>query len=205
MKGDLVEAGTYRVRGLVRKPLDLRYEFTIYNAAQVPWATPDKSSEWLTNHTPPSAIAYLPPDKAPARDVAAPHGQILVGSEIAEGGSGLAWIDAENGRKLNGQMWVGGVWTGAAQLAVDSGDNPVEGVYAYSGSAFRGSKYNGNIPELRLQELLMPDQKRANAGTWVKGVWDPNATESGRSDERMGSGEDRPLLNPNFPLAQVAA
>lgn len=202
VQGKMVEAGTYRVRGLVRKPIDLRYEFTIYNAAQVPWKTADSSSEWLTNHTPPAAIAYLPPDKAPPRDVAAPSGQLLVGSKVAEGGSGLAWLDAENGRKLNGQMWVGGVWTGASQLAVDEGDNPVPGVYAYTGSAWAGDKYNGNKPEVRLHELLTPDQKRANSGAFVKGVWDPNAVSAGRSDARMGSGEDRPLLNPNFTLAK---
>ncbi|RYF46241.1 MAG: hypothetical protein EOO38_14495, partial [Cytophagaceae bacterium] len=39
VQGKLVTAGTYKVRGLVHKPLDLRYEFTLYNAGQVPWAT----------------------------------------------------------------------------------------------------------------------------------------------------------------------
>ena len=205
VQGKLIEAGTYRVRGLVRQPLDLRYEFTIYNAGQVPWKTASPSSEWLTNHTPPSAIAYLPPDRAPARGVAAPGGQMLVGSQVAEGGSGLAWIDAQNGRKLNGQMWVGGVWTGASQLAVDEGENPVAGVYAYTGSAWAGDGYNGNKPEVRLHELLTPDQKRANSGAWVNGVWDASAPGAGRSDARMGSGEDRPLLSPNFALAKPPA
>ena len=199
VQGQLVAAGTYRVRGLVHDALDARYEFTLYNAAQIPWATADKSSEWLTNHTPPSAVAYLPARQAPARATAAPAGQILVGSQIAEGGSGLAWIDAQNGRKLNGQMWVGGVWTGASQLAVDGGDNPVKGVYAYTGSTWAQEK---GPSEVRLHELLTPDQKRANSGAWVGGQWDPNAQAQGSGDARMGSGEDRPLLNPNFALAK---
>lgn len=199
VQGHLVGAGTYRVRGLVHQPLDLRYEFTLYNAAQVPWATADKSSEWLTNHTPPSALAYLPADKAPARAVPAPAGQILVGSQIAEGGSGLAWIDAVTGRKLNGQMWVGGVWTGASQLAVDAGEHPVPGVYAYTGSTWAEEK---GPSEVRLHELLTPDQKRANSGAWVKGQWDATAQAQGNGDARMGSGEDRPLLNPNFQLSK---
>ena len=198
VQGKLVAPGTYRVRGLVRDPLDLRYELTLYNAAQVPWATSDKSSEWLTNHTPPSAVLFLPPGKAPERAGApAASAQVLVGSKVAEGGSGLAWIDAASGRKLNGQMWVGGVWTGAARLARDVGDNPVPGVYAYTGSSWAGDDYNGKKAELRLHELLTPDQKRARAGGWKDGVWDPNATEGG-NDARMGSGEDRRLLSPNF-------
>ncbi len=202
VQGKLVQPGAYRVRGLVHDPLDLRYEFTLYNAAQVPWATGDKSSEWLTNHTPPSAILYLPPGQAPERAVApSPAGQLLVGSKVAEGGSGLAWIDAVSGRKLNGQMWVGGVWTGASHLARDVGDNPVPGVYAYTGSATAGDDYNGKKSELRLHELLTPDQKRDRAGGWGKdGVWDPNASEGG-NDTRMGSGEDRRLLSPNFGFA----
>lgn len=202
VQGKLVKAGAYRVRGLWHRPLDLRYEFTIYNAGQVPWATSDKSSEWLTNHTPPSAIAYLPADRAPARAVAAPNGQLLVGSQIAEGGSGLAWIDAVSGRKLHGQMWVGGVWTGASQIAVDEGANPVAGVYAYTGSSWAGDGYNGNKSELRLHELLRPDQQRANSGAWVAGVWDASAQGKGGSDARMGTGEDRPLLEPNFQFAK---
>ena len=198
VQGKLVAPGQYRVRGLVRKPLDLRYEFTIYNAGQVPWATSDKSSEWLTNHTPPASVLFLPPGQAPERDAApSPQGQVLVGSKIAEGGSGLAWIDAQSGRKLNGQMWVGGVWTGAALLARDVGENPVPGVYAYTGSSWAGDDYNNKKSELRLHELLAPDQKRARAGGWKDGVWDPAATEGG-NDTRMGSGEDRRLLSPNF-------
>ncbi len=203
VQGKLVMAGTYKVRGLVHKPLDLRYEFTLYNAAQVPWATSDKSSEWLTNHTPSASILFMPPGKAPERGgVPSPSGQLLVGSKVAEGGSGLAWIDAVSGHKLNGQMWVGGVWTGASHLARDVGDNPVAGVYAYTGASWPGDDYNGKKSELRLHELLDPDQKRERPGAWGKdGVWDPSATEGG-NDTRMGSGEDRRLLSPNFLFPQ---
>ena len=204
VQGKLVSAGDYRVRGLVHKPLDLRYEFTIYNAGQVPWATGDRASQWLTNHTPPAAVLFLPPGLAPARAASeAKYGQLLVGSRISEGGSGLAWIDTD-GRKLNGQEWVGGVWTGATELARDTGDNPVEGVYAYTGSSWPGDGYNGNKPELRLHELVTPDQKRENSGAWVNGVWNSDAKAGGASDARMGTGEDRPLLATNFTIPRMS-
>ncbi len=200
VQGKLVSAGAYQVRGLVHDPLDLRYEFTLYNAGQIPWATGNPASQWLTNHTPPSAILFLPPGLAPARAASpAKFGQLLVGSKVSEGGSGLAWIDTD-GHKLNGQEWVGGVWTGASHLARDIGSNPVAGVYAYTGTAWAGDGYNGNKPELRLHELVVPEQKRERSGAWVNGVWDPNG-KAGGNDTRMGSGEDRPLLQPNFTFS----
>ena len=36
-----VPPGAYRVRGLYRKPLDLRYEFSIYNPGSPAWSTAD--------------------------------------------------------------------------------------------------------------------------------------------------------------------
>src|SRR5204863_9630578 len=83
------------------------------------------------------------------------------------------------GNKVHGQLWIGGVWTGATQLTRDEGSNAVAGVYAYSGSAWEG--------ELRLYELL-----------------DEKSRERGPSDSRFGTGEDRPVLKPvwKFPEGQ---
>ncbi|RZM21742.1 MAG: hypothetical protein EOO88_31710, partial [Pedobacter sp.] len=67
--------------------------------------------------------------------------------------------------------WVGGAWTGVTELARDAGSKPVAGVYAYAAVAWEN--------ELRLTELL---PKSLGAG----------------SDERMGTGEDRPLLTPTW-------
>ena len=185
--GKLVTPGTYHVRGLFRKGIDLRYEFTVYNPGLPPWKTADTSSQWLTNHTPPSAICFIPAGQAPARggskETSPP--QILVGSAVAEGGSGLAWLDL-SGKKLHGQMWVGGVWTGVSQLARDSGPNAVAGIYAYTASAAQGGGYDGAKAELRLAELLGPGM----AG-------------SAPRDARMGTGDDRPLLSPSAPYTGV--
>jgi hypothetical protein len=181
--GKLVPAGLYHVRGLVRPQVNLRYVLTAYYPGNPPWLTKDRSSGWLANHTPPSAVLFVPPDAAPQRQGhPAPRGQILVGSFVSEGGSGLAWLDTD-GRKLHGQEWVGGIWTGATQLCRDEGDHPIAGVYAYTGSAWRGDKYNGFQPELRLHMLVSGEGKLKT----------PN-------DVRLGTGEDPPVLQPTYKL-----
>ena len=180
--GKLVAPGTYRVRGLFRKAVDLVYEFTVYNPGNPPWRTKDASSEWLTNHTPPSAVCFIPAGQAPPRGESKEPSppQVLIGSFVAEGGSGLAWVDLE-GRKLHGQMWIGGIWTAATALARDAGDHPLPGVYAYTAAAWEGDGYNKNVPELRLHMLVAGDRKLKAPG-----------------DKRLGSGEDPPVLKPNF-------
>jgi hypothetical protein len=177
--GKLVSPGTYTVRGLYRQRIDLKYEFAIYNPGQPPWMTSDTSSEWLTNHTPPSAVCFIPAGRVPVhgqRDAGAPA-QVLIGSYVAEGGSGLAWVNLD-GQKLHGQMWVGGDWTGAQQIARDLGSNPQPGVYAYVASSWKG--------ELRLHELVNDQQRK------VKPPQNP----------RLGNGEDSPVLNPAWKFSR---
>ncbi len=173
--GKVAAPGTYTVRGLVRPELNLRYELTPYSHGNPPWKSKDSSSEWLANHSPPSAILFVPEGAAPKRSKPSPGGQIIVGSHVSEGGSGVAWLDL-SGNKLHGQLWIGGVWTGATQLTRDEGSDAVPGVYAYSGSTWEG--------ELRLYELL-----------------DEKSRGSGPADSRFGTGEDRPVLKPvwKFP------
>ena len=140
----LVLPGTYRVRGLYHRGIDLRYEFPIYNAGNPAWPTADHTGGWLANHTPPSSALFVPGDNAPG-------GKPLVylGSYVSEGG-GLAWVDLE-GHKQGGVGWVGGNWTGAPYLARDAGPQAVEGVYLYAGSAWEG--------ELRLTAITRSGDK----------------------------------------------
>ena len=200
--GRMVVPGHYQVRGLVRPALRLLYEMTPYNPGNPPWRTGSKSSEWLANHTAPSTVLFLPAGTAPAREpmvdkqdwnqtqLATPMekippytgGQILVGSHVSEGGSGLAWLDTQ-GRKLHGQMWLGGVWTAASHLARDTGKNPVPGVYAYAAAYWRGDKYNNNLEELRLHELV-------------------NDRIKAPQDKRFGTGEDRLVLTPTYKFPE---
>ena len=166
---NLVSAGSYTVRGLVRDGLDLRYDMAPYTNGNPPWTSADKASDWLSNHAPPSGILFVPPGEAPKREgQPSPDGQILVGSWVSEGKSGLAWL-VTDGRKIHGQVWVGGVWTGATHLARDEGERRVPEVYAYSAAPWSN--------ELRIYELVKPSAKGAAP-----------------HDRRMGTGEDRPVL-----------
>lgn len=140
-----VQPGTYRVRGLTRKALELHYEFSGYASGNPPWSTADHTGGWTTNHTPPSSALFVPAERAPGgKDL------VYLGSYVAEGGDGLAWVDL-NGRKQGGKHWIGGNWTGAPYLAFDAGKEPVAGVQLYVGSAWEG--------ELRLTAISDKGEK----------------------------------------------
>lgn len=131
MVGQPVVPGTYTVRGLYRKALDLSYEFSVYSPGSTPWLTGSHWSGgtggWLADHSAPTAVLSLP--GTPPR--------LLLTSPIAESSHGIIWTDLE-GNKLDGKLWVGGIWTGASHLAHDAGPQAAPGIYAYSGSAWEG-------------------------------------------------------------------
>ncbi len=125
-----VSPGSYRVRGLVRKAIDLRYEFPVYNAGNPAWTTADHTGGWLANHSPPSSALFVPAEHSPTGKPV-----VALGSYVTEGGDGLAYVDLD-GKKLGGQGWVGGNWTGAPFLCRDAGPNAVPGNFAYAGAAW---------------------------------------------------------------------
>ena len=134
--GHLVEAGTYRVRGLFRQAVELRYQMTVYNPGDPPWTSANPASNWLANHTPPQSALFVPE----AETVLTPAGRtagglILVGSYVTEDGSSLGFLDTA-GHKKYGLSAIGGSWTGAPFLAGDAGPKRAAGVYAYAGSAW---------------------------------------------------------------------
>lgn len=182
--GRIVEPGHYAVRGLVHPEIDLVYRMTPYTNGKPPWRTKNPASEWLTNHSAPSDVIFLPPGVGPVRKgkPTSKHGQVVVCSRVAEGGSGLAWLD-RNGNKLWGQHCLGGVWTAASHLAVDHSSQPVPGVYGYAAASWPGDKYNAYKSELRLHQLVDADHRG----------------ESPR-DRRFGTGEDRPVLKSFYQL-----
>lgn len=146
-----VQPGTYKVRGLWRKEIDLRYEFSIYNAGNPAWETADSTGAWLANHTPPCAALFVPADRAPGGKPL-----IYLGSFVSEGGHGLAWVDME-GRKQGGVGWVGGTWTGARFLARDDGPQRINQHVAYVGSPWsdeeRSQREKKKFAEIRLTAI----------------------------------------------------
>ncbi len=125
-----VKPGTYTVRGLTRKPIDLRFEFSIYNAGTPAWTTEDGTGGWTTNHTPPRCVQFVPAAQAPGGTPL-----VFIGSYVSEGGHGLAWVDLD-GRKQGGRATVGGAWTGAQHLARDLGPDADPKAYVYAGSGW---------------------------------------------------------------------
>ena len=166
-----VQPGAYRVRGLVRDAIDLRYEFGVYSAGQPAWATTDRSGAWLSNHTPPQAALYIPAENSPSGKAA-----VLLGSPVSEGRDGLAWVGLD-GRKQGGKTWVGGTWTGSAYLARDAGAEALPQIYAYSLVAWEG--------ELRLISLNTNGQDLPV----LKAPWKyPGATDEERKANSVTGG-----------------
>lgn len=163
--GTFVAPGAYRARGLYRKALDLRYEFSVYNAGTPSWETQDGTGGWLTNHTPSSSTLFVP---ANAQDPKSKP-QVLLGSAVSEGGAGLAGVDL-NGRKQWGRGWIGGNWTAAPFLAGDAGAGAMPNAYAYVGAAWEG--------ELRLTALTPNGDQAVLSPTYKF----PGATEQEKKD-----------------------
>lgn len=106
--GDLVPAGSYRVRGLTHGGLDARYRMSYYNPGTPPWPTASGQGGWGADHSAPSQVAR-------AGD------WMILGWPSAEGGSGVIGLDPQGQRR-----W--GEKRGALVLAADP-----EFVYVISG------------------------------------------------------------------------
>lgn len=144
---ELASPGEYVVRGVRSPGIEPRFEFTVYpNTGNPPWISSESSGGWLADHTPPSAVLYIPADEAPGGTA-----QILIASRVAESGDGLVWTDLE-GKKLAGTRTVGGHWTGASHLARNLGPNAPENVYAFTGMGWNTDS-DRDVAELRIMAL----------------------------------------------------
>jgi hypothetical protein len=151
-----VAPGTYRVRGLWHRPIDLRYEFSVYNAGTPAWETADSTGAWLANHTPPCAALFVPASRAPGGKAL-----VFLGSYVSEGGHGLAWVELD-GRKQGGVGWVGGNWTGAPYLARDDGAQADASAFGYAAVAWGEDNPKKGAPklgEIRLTALTTNGHK----------------------------------------------
>ncbi|HZE96378.1 MAG TPA: hypothetical protein VE981_05100 [Planctomycetota bacterium] len=139
--GQFVKPGAYKVNGLVRKEIDLKYEMTVYHSGNPPWPTADRSGGWLADHSPPQSVLYIPGEKP----------QVMIASYVAEGGDGLVFVDLD-GKKTGAIHWLGGNWTGASHLARDAGGKAVKGVTAYTAAGWEQDK-DRKKGEIRLMKI----------------------------------------------------
>lgn len=164
-----VAPGQYRVRGIVHQAIDLRYEFSVYSPGNPPWPTLDGTGGWLTNHTPASAALFIPANKA-----AGGKPLVYLGCWVAEGGSGLAWVDLD-GDKLGGRANVGGAYTGAQMLARDDGSQANPAVFAYAAAIWGDERATGQALTkaiLRLTGLTAHGDKQVLNYTFEMGLGD---------------------------------
>lgn len=176
-----VPPGEYRVRGLTRAKIDLRYEFSVYNSGSPAWETEDGTGGWLTNHTPPQAALFLPADRAPGEKPL-----VYLGSYVSEGGAGLAWVDLE-GKKQGGRGWIGGNWTAAPYLARDDGDGRDKDVLMYVGAPWHEDTDppSARNAQIRLTALTSHGDRPILTYTF-KPAFSPNANGDGAWAEQMG-------------------
>lgn len=125
---ELVAPGAYKVRGLWRKEIDYRYEFSVYGSGNPPWFTANHTGGWLANQTPPQSAVFVPADRSPTGAPA-----LFLGAFITEGPDGFIWTDLD-GKKRGGRRWLGGAWTAAPYLARDDGDAADRSVPVYVAS-----------------------------------------------------------------------
>lgn len=181
--GQFVKPGTYGVRGLVRKEIDLHYEMTVYHSGTPPWPTADRSGGWLADHSPPQSVLFVPGEKP----------TVMIASYVAEGGDGLVFVDLD-GRKTGAIHWLGGNWTGASHLARDAGDKAVKGVTAYTAAGWEQDK-DKKKGEIRLMKV---------SGTSAKPVV-PFKLENRKEAEVSGLAAHNGILIASLPVLKQLA
>lgn len=181
--GQFVKPGTYGVRGLVRKEIDLKYEMTVYHSGTPPWPTADRSGGWLADHSPPQSVLFVPGEKP----------TVMIASYVAEGGDGLVFVDLE-GRKTGAIHWLGGNWTGASHLARDAGEKAVKGVTAYTAAGWEQDK-DKKKGEIRLMKV---------SGTSAKPVV-PFKLENRKDAEVSGLAAHNGILVASLPVLKQLA
>ena len=130
MERSLVKAGEYRLRGLTHDGIAVKFEIPIQSPGSPPWHTADGSGAWLSDHSPPADVVFLPKGTL--------HGegsQLFVSASIAETGHAFMWLN-EEGKKLFGKRCSG--FMGSDVVAADVGPEPSSRIHSYSASYRKG-------------------------------------------------------------------
>ncbi|PTY02929.1 hypothetical protein DB346_07915 [Verrucomicrobia bacterium LW23] len=155
----VVAPGSYKVRGIWRKAIDPRYEFSVYVTGNPPWNTPDHTGAWLANHSAPQAAAFVPAAKSPTGEPV-----VFLGAYVTEGPDGFIWVDM-NGKKVAGKKWIGGNWTAAPFIAADNGPQAIADHCVYVASTWKEKVKKGSkdvpVGELRITAQALNPNKLA--------------------------------------------
>jgi len=134
----VVAPGAYQVGVLTHDGIKLRYQLSLYTNGKPAWGagnnyylpgpsagggaspTVKTAGGWLADHSPPSAVEYIPS-----------KGLVGIGSAWVEGGSGLAMVDLK-GTKVAGMSHIGIAWTAAEYTARDRGPSPAPDTWMYT-------------------------------------------------------------------------
>ena len=90
--GDIVEPGTYTVRGLWHSGVGVVHAGSFYDPGTPPWPTANGTGAWGFDHSNPLAVAAMPRE-------ATSKGRVFLGWHHGECGVGLIGLDA-SGRKI---------------------------------------------------------------------------------------------------------
>lgn len=131
MRRHRVAPGAYRLRGLVHDGVEIKYDMSVQSPGTPPWHTDDGSGAWLSDHSMPADIAYLPRGSS--------HGdtpQLFVSATLAETGHAFMWLN-QDGKKLYGKRCFG--MMGSECVAGDVGSKPSSSIHSYSVSHRKGA------------------------------------------------------------------
>ena len=136
--GRTVAPGTYRVRGLVRDELTLRYEFSVNSPGSPPWICERRVTDedgrgrterfggWGSEHGAPTSMAFIPGKTSPTGQDA-----MMIGFYGAERADTLIWTDLD-ARKLKGLKSIGQPYGDAHCLARDCGPDAQAQMYEFN-------------------------------------------------------------------------
>ena len=157
----LVSVGTYRVRGLVRDRIELRYVMSVNNAGDPPWPNRKATGRWLADHSPPTGVLFLPAGRvdhlgesrnnqvysSSSQLIPSDQPLMMITSLVAESGDGIVFTDLL-GKKIRGvkTFGSGGGWCGAQFVARDIGRS-VDRSYAYLGVGWKNGIDVRSLPK----------------------------------------------------------
>lgn len=133
-RGNRVDPGDYKLRGLTHDGIRVYYEFSFNTAGNPPWFTAEHTGGWMSDHVLPNTAVFLPKGSSP---YAKGESQVFLASILAEDGDPMIFADL-TGQKVYGNHFFG--WDGAAAGARDVGPAPRQDYFVYMVMGWEGKR-----------------------------------------------------------------